>query len=139
MSGIFKYYMLNGENWIGKRQGDYEPNIVISGVGIHKQQCMLDYSPDDRRTTILPNADDSKKYRVMVNGEPIEGPKLLMHGDRVLVGLHHYFLFVDPTVNFNEECDYETAMKEANKEQMSIALADEGFEERMREMEQKIK
>jgi hypothetical protein len=31
------------------------------------------------------------------------------------------------------------AMKEANKEQMSIAIADEGFDQRMKEMEQKIR
>lgn len=139
MSGIFKYAMNEGENWIGKSMGGYTPNIQISGVGIAKQQCMLDFSPDDRRTTIIPNAEDPKKYRIMVNGEEVNGPKLLTHGDRVLVGLHHYFLFVDPTINYDEEIDYESAMKEANKEQMSIAMADEGFEERMKEMEEKIK
>lgn len=139
MSGISKYYMLEGINSIGKKQGDYEPNLSIAGVGIHKQQCTLDYSPEDRRTTIIPNAEDVKKFRVMVNGELIEAPRLLQHGDRVLIGLHHYFLFVDPHINFDEECDYEFALKEANKEQMSIAMADEGFEQKMKEMEEKIR
>jgi len=36
MSGIFKYAMKEGENTIGKKMGDYEPNVSISGVGIHK-------------------------------------------------------------------------------------------------------
>lgn len=75
----------------------------------------------------------------MLNGEQVDGPRLLQHGDRILVGLLHYFLFVDPHVNHNEFCDYEFAMKEANKEQMSIAMADEGFEQKMKEMEAKIK
>jgi len=65
---------------------------------------------------------------VLVNGEIVEGPLLLQHGDRVLVGLHHYFLFVDPQINLDESCDYEVAMKEANKEQMGIMQQDEGFE-----------
>ena len=72
----------------------------------------------------MPNKEDKVKYRVLVNGELVEAPKLLEHGDRVLVGLHHYFLFVDPKINYDEECEYEIAMKEANKEQMAMAMAD---------------
>lgn len=75
----------------------------------------------------------------MVNGEIVDKPRELQHGDRVLVGLHHYFLYVDPLVNYDEEIEYEIAMKEANKEQMSIAMADEDFEKKMKEMEEKIK
>lgn len=116
MSGIFKYYMLEGQNTIGKKLGDYEPNVSIAGVGIHKQQCTLNYTPADRKTMIVPNAEDTTKYRVMVNGEVVEKPQELKHGDRVLVGLHHYFLFVDPQINYDEEFEYEIAMKEANKE-----------------------
>ncbi len=52
----------------------------------------------------------------MVNGELVTKPVRLQHGDRVLCGLHHYFLYVDPCVNYDEECDYEIALKEANKE-----------------------
>ena len=43
MSGMFKYALQDGENIIGKKIGDYEPNISLSGVGIHKQQCLLTY------------------------------------------------------------------------------------------------
>ena len=128
MSGYFKYPMKEGENIIGKKQGNFEPHVQIAGVGIHRQQCILDYSPDDRRTTLLPNQDDTKKYRVMINGELVTQPQLLNHGDHLLIGLHHYFLFVDPHVNPLETCDYEVAMKEANKDQMSLSLQDEDFE-----------
>jgi hypothetical protein len=86
-----------------------------------------------------PNREDVHKYKMMVNGELVTKPVRLQHGDRVLCGLHHYFLYVDPCVNYDEECDYEIALKEANKEQMSIAMADENFEKKMKEMEQKIK
>jgi hypothetical protein len=72
MSGIFKYYLKEGQNTIGKKLGDYEPNITISGVGIHKQQCVLEYNDADRKTMIQPNQEDKTKYRVMVNGELIE-------------------------------------------------------------------
>lgn len=86
----------------------------------------------------MPNEEDPHKYKMMVNGELVEKPRKLEHGDRVLCGLHHYFLYVDPQINFDEEFEYEIAMKEANKEQMSIAMADKDFEKKMKEMEEKI-
>lgn len=37
MSGFYKYGFKEGGNTIGKKQGDYEPDITISGVGIAKE------------------------------------------------------------------------------------------------------
>jgi len=62
----------------------------------------LNYNEDDRRTVIIPNEEDTKKYRVMVNGELIIEPTVIQHGDRILIGSHHYFLFVDPLVDYDE-------------------------------------
>jgi len=44
----------------------------------------------------------------------------LEHGDRVLIGLHHYYLYVDPQIDANTTCDYEVAMKEANRDAMGM-------------------
>jgi len=41
---------------------------------------------------------------------------LLVHGDRLLFGSHHYFLYIDPMVNPEENFEWELAMKEANKD-----------------------
>ncbi len=139
MSGIFKYAMNAGKNTIGKKQGDFEPDILIAGVGIHKTQCELDYNPDTRETTLIPNNEDSKKYRVLVNGELVEAPIQLIHGDRVLVGLHHYFLFVDPHINAEETYEYEVALKEANKDAMAIVYQEQELEEKFKQMEIKMK
>lgn len=51
-----------------------------------------------------------------MNGELLTEPRALQHGDRVLFGSHHYFLYCDPQVNSEEMIDWEEAMKEANKE-----------------------
>lgn len=56
----------------------------------------------------------------MVNGEIVESPLQLEHGDRVLIGLHHYYLYVDPTIDYNAKCEYEVAMKEANRDAMGM-------------------
>ena len=88
--------MRKGNNLIGKLQKSHEPDVVISGVGIHPIHCTLDYSGEDNRTTILPNSEDPKRFPTHVNGELLELPQLLQHGDRILIGLHHCYLFVDP-------------------------------------------
>lgn len=51
---------------------------------------------------------------------------MLKHGDRILVGTHHYYLFVDPEINAEETYDWEIAMKEANKDQMKMLDQDNG-------------
>ena len=139
MSGIFKYAMNAGKNTIGKKQGDFEPNILIAGVGIHKTQCELDFNPKTRETILIPNSEDSTKYRVLVNGELVEAPIQLIHGDRVLVGLHHYFLFVDPRLNAEETFEFEDALKEANKDAMAIVQQEQLVEEKFKQMEAKMK
>lgn len=75
----------------------------------------------------------------MVNGELIIEPTVIQHGDRILIGSHHYFLFVDPLVDYDEQVDYEMAVKEANKEQMSMIEQDETYNRKLKEMEQKIR
>lgn len=75
----------------------------------------------------------------MVNGEVVDSSLQLEHGDRVLIGLHHYYLYVDPHVDYNSVCDYEVAMKEANRDAMGMLQQDEDFDVKMKEMEAKIK
>jgi hypothetical protein len=38
----------------------------------------------------------------------------IKHGDRILIGTNHYWLYCDPKKNPNEMVEYEVAMKEAN-------------------------
>jgi hypothetical protein len=64
---------------------------------------------------------------------------LIQHGDRILIGSHHYFLYVDPQINTDEECEWEIAMKEANKDQMGILQSSDEFDQKMKEMEEKMK
>lgn len=61
-----------------------------------------------------------EKFSVKVNGELIVNPILLEHGDRILFGSHHYFLYIDPLINIEETYDWDLAVKEANKDQMGI-------------------
>lgn len=51
---------------------------------------------------------------------------MLNHGDRILVGTHHYWLFIDPAFDADHMVDWETAMKEANADSMKIMDQDNG-------------
>jgi len=56
----------------------------------------MEYDPSTRRTVLHPNHEDLEKYTVKVNGDLVDKDTEVKHGDRILVGNHHYFLFVDP-------------------------------------------
>jgi len=120
MSGMFKYPLKDGDNICGKKNKEYTPHIPLNGVGIAQQQCTFLYNSDNRTCRLVPNGEDIKKFKVMVNGDLVEEPVILQHGDRILIGSHHYYLFVDPLVNYDEVYDWEEAMKEANKDQMQM-------------------
>lgn len=75
----------------------------------------------------------------MVNGVLCEKDRLLVHGDRVLVGLYHYFIYVDPLINMDAMFEYEDAMKEANKDAMGMLGEQEDFTKKMKEMEERLK
>ena len=139
MTGMFKYPIADGDNTIGKAIKGEKPAIVLSGVGIGAPHCVISYNPEDRSSMISPNSEDLKKYKVMVNGELLIDPIRLTHRDRILIGSHFYYQFVDPMINADETFEYDDAVKEANKDSISVFQESEDFSQKLREMEEKIK
>lgn len=75
-----------------------------------------------------------------LNGELVEEPIQLQHGDRILIGDYHYYLYVDPLVDYDASYEWEAAMKEANKEQLQQFLGnDDDYNRQLAEMEEKIR
>lgn len=72
MSGMFKYALIEGDSYVGKKNQDYTPHVLVTGVGIANKQCCLNYNGDERRTMLSPNAEDPTKFSVKVNGERVE-------------------------------------------------------------------
>ena len=125
MSGKVNYAFEEGETHIGKKNADYSPHVMLTGVGIANKQCTLVYTESDRSTYLIPNEEDPNAFKVKVNGDLVTEQIQLNHGDRILVGGHHYYLFVDPNADEGKgtelECEWETAMQEAHKEQLALA------------------
>jgi len=139
MSGRFKFALTDGESFLGKKNKEFTPQVAVSGVGIANKQCCIKYDNNEKVAMLSPNEEDPAKYPVKVNGDRIEEPTRLMHGDRILVGSHHYYLFVDPAIDYNATCEWETAMKEANKDQMNLLGDDTDYEKQLADMEVKLR
>ena len=141
MSGKIKSMFKPGKNSVGKKDpSGGEVTVLLAGAGIVVNQAIVNYDPDTREAVIAPNAEDPNKNKTTVNGELLLEERPLVHGDRILFGSHHYFIYCDPTINPEEMFDWEDAMKEANKEQMMMAGTDnnEEIQRQLREMEEKL-
>jgi len=68
MSGMVKIPFKEGDNVIGKKDANFKPAVVMSGAGVAKVQGIINYNSEDRIATLVPNSDDYKKYRIMING-----------------------------------------------------------------------
>ena len=122
MSGQIRYMLKDGRNSIGKKDPNGPPVAVqIAGAGIVVNHANIKFDSSSGSSTIYPNDDDPQKSKVTVNGELLIAPRELQHGDRVLIGSHNYFIYCDPNINPDEMVEWESAMKEANKDQMNIA------------------
>ena len=89
---------------------------------------------------MLPNHEDVNKYSVKVNGELVTENVMLQHGDRILIGTHQYYLYVDPMVDGEATYDRNEANKEANKDQLDkFQVNDEDFAAQLKAQEEKIR
>ena len=140
MTGMIKFALNEGDNFIGKKNADFTPAIAIQGVGIANKQCCLNYNGDDKITTLVPNGENPTKYSVKINGDRATENQQLQHGDRILIGDYQYYIYVDPLVDSEATYDWNEAMKEANREQLSqFQTNDEDYNLKMKEMEEKIR
>ena len=125
MSGMMKFPMNEGDNFVGKTTSQFTPQIAIQGVGISNRQCCMNFNGDERKATLIPNEEDPKKYPVKVNGELVNENITLQHGDRILIGTHQYYLYVDPMIDADAVCEWNMANKEANRDQLAQFQVDD--------------
>ena len=115
------------------------PHVVLSGIGIANKHCCINFNSDENQAMLLPNNEDNKKFPVKINGDLIIEPTRLKHGDRILIGSHYYYLYVDPKVDNKADCEWETAMKEANKDQMNLLGSDQEIDKQKAQLEEKLR
>ena len=92
LSGCLIYPFSDGVTTIGSSDSS---NIVLRGLQIRPQHCIVD---SGTTTTIQPSQGDHAAA-VFLNGTRLQQhqPTELHHNDRIVLGVTHYFLFLDPT------------------------------------------
>lgn len=135
LSGYLKYSFKPGVNKIGKKNPNSQPDMVIEGLGIGPDHCVVRL--ENENCMLIPSADPAVK--TMRNGKVIDSPILLENQDRLRFGNHNYFLFIDPEELSNKNYDWEFAVKEANSEQVKGILGEKNEELVRKEQEMKAK
>lgn len=135
LSGYISHTFKQGKNRIGKKNPASPPDIVIEGLGIGTDHCVLECQGD--QYTLYPSLDPNLK--TMLNGKPLLMPTVLENQNRIRFGNHNYFLYVDPEELSSSNFDWEFAVKEANEEQVRGLLGHQDEELKAKEAELKKK
>eukprot|EP00039_Didymoeca_costata_P010377 m.139667 g.139667 ORF g.139667 m.139667 type:complete len:1667 (+) comp14805_c0_seq1:372-5372(+) len=85
MNEMLIYYLKDTQTRIGTRAASVPQDIVLSGLGIAKEHCIIDNRNGDLFVTPVGNA------QTFVNGKPISGDTALAHGFRLACGSNHFF------------------------------------------------
>ncbi|KYR00493.1 kinesin-3 [Tieghemostelium lacteum] len=101
MSESLLYYVKEGITRIGRSDSQIPQDIILNGLNIHKEHCIL--QNNNGVVTILPpptpkEALDQSSPRsfIYVNGVEINSPTTLITGNRVILGNNHIFRYNNP-------------------------------------------
>ncbi|KAG6976095.1 hypothetical protein JG688_00001731 [Phytophthora aleatoria] len=163
MSEKLVYFINPGSNRIGRIDADEEQNIVIGGLGIMKEHCIITRQDSKRQATDEDFEEENREHsslfisachgaKVFVNAEPLkEGEELkLHHCDRLVLGNSNVFRVVIPTARSEKPTaeelahesrfDWQCAMKELNSKQIKATMEAEAIAEKEKqEMDARMK
>jgi len=101
LSGVVHHYIATEKTIvIGRKDGDTQPDIVLTGLGVQKNHASVTFS--DGAFKIAPGQSNAK---VKVNGKSISSEHTLHHKDRVVLGSNHLYVFHNPTNPDPEDAD----------------------------------
>ncbi|ETV80714.1 hypothetical protein, variant [Aphanomyces astaci] len=146
MSEKLFYFFQNGPNRIGRSDADQPQTIILGGLGILKEHCVVERLEAQLTITGMPGAS------VVVNGDFVQcgNSRVLQHSDRLILGNVNVLRVVIPAQRVDDTAsihDWQFAMKEMNCKQMDFKEDDGGqtdkevaeMESRIQEMEARMK
>ncbi|GMF42995.1 unnamed protein product [Phytophthora fragariaefolia] len=163
MSEKLVYFINAGTNKVGRIDAEEEQNIVVGGLGIMKEHCLItrrklkegsaeaeEGEPQPDHFTLF--IASCRGAKVFVNAEPLkEGEEMeLHHCDRLILGNSNVFRVVIPSARpenptpdelaHESRFDWQCAMKELNSKQIKATLEAEAIAEKeKREMDARMK
>ncbi|RHZ25158.1 hypothetical protein DYB37_003317 [Aphanomyces astaci] len=143
MSEKLFYFFQNGPNRIGRSDADQPQTIILGGLGILKEHCVVERLEAQLTITGMPGAS------VVVNGDFLQcgNSRVLQHSDRLILGNVNVVIPAQRADDTASVHDWQFAMKEMNCKQMDFKDDDGGqtdkevaeMESRIREMEARMK
>lgn len=136
LTGQVRHVLKKGENTVGKYDRDSAPDITIGGVGATKGHCTIILKGSTVK--LIPNKDFNVA-KVYVNGKLATEAIIVEHNDRILLGLHNFFVLKDPSKPEDASIDWEYANKEVFKDQVKALTSnqEEKLQAKLKEMEEK--
>ncbi|XP_076312392.1 kinesin-like protein 98A isoform X1 [Tachypleus tridentatus] len=89
-TGITLYHLQEGKALIGTQNAPIKQDIVLNGVEVEDQHCIIEL--ENGKATLIP----LEKAQCFVNNIAIDSPTKLSHGCVILLGLTNMFRFNDP-------------------------------------------
>ncbi|RHY82541.1 hypothetical protein DYB31_005995, partial [Aphanomyces astaci] len=143
MSEKLFYFFQNGPNRIGRSDADQPQTIILGGLGILKEHCVVERLEAQLTITGMPGAS------VVVNGDFVQcgNSRVLQHSDRLILGNVNVVIPAQRADDTASVHDWQFAMKEMNCKQMDFKEDDGGqtdkevaeMESRIQEMEARMK
>ena len=118
LSGHIKHPLKPGESSVGRPGEGFVPDIPVQGLGVEEKHCS--FMNTNGHIRVAPGRSDTAK--VLVNGNLIKSPVDLKHEDRIRIGNHLFFLYIDPSLPRNPEITWELASREANEQEIQSLL-----------------
>lgn len=115
------YYNLKNINtfYIGRKNGDPEPNMVLMGMGVQKNHAIIERENDNY--FLSPCVEDAYNF-LFLNGESLKEKVKLENWDRIVIGITTLFIFKNPKYDTDprgkitsEDFDWEHCQTELNR------------------------
>ena len=118
LSHKLKYSLKELPIFVGRKHGNPEPKIKLSGIGIKQNHAIFVNGDTENDIILKPNDYEAIKY-IYINGKKIkstDGQKL-KHKDRIIFGNNTIMLFMEKSDGKDlYEIDWETAQNELQNE-----------------------
>ena len=118
LSHKLKYSIKELPIFVGRKHGNPEPKIKLSGIGIKQNHAIFVNGDTENDIILKPNDYEAIKY-IYINGKKIkstDGQKL-KHKDRIIFGNNTIMLFMEKSDGKDlYEIDWETAQNELQNE-----------------------
>jgi len=117
LSHKLKYSLANLPVYVGRKLGNPQPQICLSGIGIKVNHAVFVWDDVRKSIVLKPKVTEARDF-IFINGKKIKGfdGEPLNNGDRVTFGTNSIMLYLESDTTPSETVDWEKAQLELQTE-----------------------